>query len=82
MSVLRTLLQHHVKEPIDTTSLIHDCLLFGSGNNRLNIHAVVQITQNQKRPATATGVSTLKSLLLQYSLYRFIAYSISHTAAP
>jgi len=26
--MLRTALQHHVKQPIDKTSLIHDCSLF------------------------------------------------------
>jgi len=38
--------------------------------------------QNQKRPSTVSSVSTLKPLLFQYSLYRFIAYSIAHSAAP
>jgi len=31
------------------------------------------MTQNQKRPSTASNVPTLKPLLFQYSLYRFIA---------
>jgi len=29
ISVLRTVLQRHIKKPIDKTSLIHDCLFFG-----------------------------------------------------
>jgi len=31
--------------------------------------------QNQKRPSTASSVPTLKPLLFQYSLYRFIVES-------
>jgi len=46
-SELISVLRRHVKKPVDTTSLIHDYLLFGYDNNRLNTHAIVEITQNQ-----------------------------------
>jgi len=39
--VLRTVLQRHVKKPIDTNRLIHDFLLLGYDNNRLNTNAIV-----------------------------------------
>jgi len=37
--------------------------------------------QNQKCPSIASSVPPMKPLLFQYSLYRFIAYSITRSAA-
>ena len=40
------------------------------------------ITQNRKRPSTVSSVPTLKPLLFQHSLHRFIAYGRPHSAVP
>jgi len=42
----------------------------------------LKLLKIKNRPSTAIRIPKLKPLLFQYSLYRFIAYSIAHNAAP